>query len=110
MKKIYRLKKSEEIGKIVLKRQKINSLLYSIYYIYNKEETKIAVVAGKKCGNAVKRNYEKRIIRDIVRPYIRNIKGIHAVIVAKENVLNANFIEKKETLIKLINKLSERNK
>lgn len=108
MKKRYRLKNSDEIGKIVLKRQKINSPLYSFYYIYNKEETKIAVVSGKKCGNAVKRNYEKRVIRNIIRPHISSLKGIHAVIVTKDNILNASFLEKKETLNKIINRLLER--
>ena len=108
MRKKYRLKRSNEIGKIVLKKQKVNSELYTVYYIYNKEETKIAIVAGKKCGNAVQRNYEKRIMREIVRPYISNLKRIHAVIVAKEKVLNISFTKKKETLEKILGQLLER--
>ena len=110
MRKIVRLKKSEEIGKIVLKKQRVSSELYTIYYILKKEETKIAIVAGKKCGNAVKRNYEKRIMRNIIRPHLSNIKKIHAVIVAKESVLNKSFNNKKENLNKLILKMIERVK
>lgn len=107
MKKIYRLKDSDKIGLIVKKRQKLSSEFYTVYYQYSKE-TKIAVVAGKKIGDAVTRNYNKRVIREIVRPYIKEIKNIHAVIVTKEQIKNTDFKEKKINLEKLIIKLIER--
>lgn len=107
MKKEYRLKDSDKIGLIVKKRQKVASEYYTIYYQPAKE-TKIAVVAGKKIGDAVTRNYNKRVIREIVRPYIKQINNIHAVIVTKEQVKNINYIEKQRNLEKLIIKLIER--
>ena len=110
MKKEFRLKNNQEIGKIVLKRQKATSLFYNLYYIYNQKETKVAVVAGKKCGNAVKRNYQKRIMREIIKPYLCKIKNVHAVLVAKENVVNSSYIEKKEDLEKIVSKMIERIK
>lgn len=109
MKKEYRLKNNIEIGKIVNKRQRIYSSLYNLYYITNQENTKIAIVAGKKCGDAVSRNYQKRIMREVVRPYISNILNIHAVIIAKDKTINASFIEKKKELEKIIKILIERN-
>lgn len=107
MKKEYRLKDSDKIGLIVKKRQRISSELYTIYY-QQATETKIAVVAGKKIGDAVTRNYNKRVIREIIRPYLKEIKNIHAVIVTKEQTNNIDFIEKKINLEKLIIKLIER--
>ncbi len=110
MKKRYRLKKSDEIGKIVLKKQRISSYLYNIYYLYNKEETKIAIVAGKKCGNAVQRNYLKRTMREIVRPHLSNLNKIHAVIIAKEQTIKTTFQEKAKLLNKMLLELQERIK
>ena len=107
MKKIYRLKDSDKIGLIVKKRQKIASEYYTIYYQQAKD-TKVAVVAGKKIGDAVTRNYNKRVIREIIRPYLNKIQNIHAVIVTKEQIKNVEFIEKKTNLEKLIIKLIER--
>lgn len=107
MKKEYRLKDSDKIGLIVKRRQRISSELYTIYY-QQASETKIAVVSGKKIGNAVTRNYNKRVIREIVRPYLQQIKNIHAVIVTKEQAKNVNFTDKKYNLEKLIIKLIER--
>ena len=110
MKKRFRLKNNVEIGKIVFKRQKVSSNLYNIYYIFNQNDIKIAVVAGKKCGGAIERNYEKRIIREAIRPRLAEINNIHAVIVAKEKVKDYSFFEKKEVLNQMISKMIEREK
>ncbi len=107
MNKEYRLKDSDKIGLIVKKRQKIASEYYTIYY-QKAKDLKIATVAGKKIGNAVVRNYNKRVIRETIRPYLKQINNIHAVIVTKEQVKNINFQEKQINLEKLIIKLIER--
>ena len=64
MKKEYRLKDSDKIGLIVKKRQRIASQYYTIYY-QQANDLKIAIVAGKKIGDAVTRNYNKRVIRNV---------------------------------------------
>lgn len=110
MKKEYRLKNSDEIGLIVQKRQRVYSDLFTIYYQTNQSDTKIAVVAGKKIGNAVVRNYNKRTIREIVRPHIEDFNNIHAVIVTKEKAAQAPYLEKEQNLNKLINMMIERIK
>lgn len=107
MKKEYRLKDSDKIGLIVKKRQRIASEYFTIYY-QTATELKIAVVAGKKIGNSVERNYNKRVIREIIRPYLEELKNIHAVIVTKEQAKNIDFNDKKKNLEKLIIKLIER--
>lgn len=107
MRKEIRLKDSDKIGLIVKKRQKVSSDIYTIYYQLS-NDLKIAVVAGKKIGDAVDRNYNKRVIREIVRPYIKQLKNIHAVIVTKEQANKVSFNEKKSNLEKLISKLIER--
>ena len=110
MNKQYRLKNSDEIGSIVQKRQRQYSDLYTVYYTCNNEDTKIAVVAGKKIGKAITRNKIKREMREIVRPRLEECNGIHAVIVAKEKTNQASFKEKSDSLNKLISLMLERIK
>lgn len=110
MEKNYRLKDSDEIGSIVKNRQRVYSELYTIYYVANQQETKIAVVCGKKVGKAHARNYMKRAIREIVRPRMNELNNIHAVIVTKDKAVEAPYVEKKQNLNKLINMMIERIK
>ena len=70
MKKENRIKKNEEIAKIVLSKQKVKSDYFFIYYQKNENITRVAVSVSKKIGNSVKRNHDKRIIRELVRPNI----------------------------------------
>ena len=109
MKLELRLKNSDLIGSIVKKRIKVSSVFYTIYY-QKANNLKIAVVAGKKIGKANKRNYVKRSTREIIRPYLGQLENIHAVIVAKEQIKNTTFQEKKIDLERLIKKLIERIK
>ena len=104
MNKKYRLKKNEEISALVTKEKRISSRLYNFYYSCCNPDTLIAVVAGKKCGDAVIRNYEKRVMREIMRTKIKDVEGYHIVLVAKTNVLNASFQEKQNDIEYLIRK------
>ena len=110
MNKQYRLKNSDEIGSIVQKRQRYYSDIYTLYYTYNNQDTRVAVVAGKKIGKAVVRNQIKREMREIIRPRLEEFNGIHAVIVAKEKTNHASFQEKSDSLNKLISLMLERIK
>lgn len=108
MNKQYRLKNSDEIGSIVTSRIRYYTKLYNMYY-KKSEELKIAVVAGKKCGNSVKRNYEKRVMREIIRKKINLLGNYNIVFVAKEAVKDASYIDKEKDLDFLLNKLIERD-
>ena len=110
MKKRYRLKKSDEISILVQSRVRISSYLYNLYYSKNHQDFKIAVVCGKKCGSAVVRNYEKRVMRAIIRPKIKQLAGFHIVLVAKTTVVGKKFQEKQNDINYLIYKLLKGNK
>ena len=86
MKKENRIKKNEEIAKIVLSKQKVKSDYFFIYYQKNENITRVAVSVSKKIGNSVKRNHAKRIIRELVRPNLKIIMPLNLVIVVKKNL------------------------
>lgn len=97
MKKINRLKKSHDIASIVKQRKRITSSYYILYYQTNNTDIcKIAISVSKKYGNAVERNYAKRVVREIVRCKLEQINKFYIVIVIK----NQAKLEKYETLNK----------
>lgn len=102
MEKQYRLKKNLEIGKIVQKRICARGRFYTLYYIKS-DKPQIAFSVSKKYGNAVERNYAKRIMREICRPLITTFPCVKLVIVVKKDAKNANFEILKTDLEKQIN-------
>ena len=91
MKKQNRIKKNDEIAKIVLNKQKVKSDYFFIYYQKGKNITRVAVSVSKKIGNSVKRNHAKRIIRELIRPYLNTINPVDIVVVVKKDLYNVNF-------------------
>lgn len=122
MKKIYRLKKNHEIASIVLKRQRLASEHYIIYYLYNKDvenkainteiNTQVAISVSKKYGKAFERNKAKRIVREIIRPNLSLLNNKKIVLVVKTTSKEATFEDLKKdltTLLKRVNKKGEKN-
>ena len=119
MKKIYRLKKNHEIASIVLKRQRVFSEHYVIYFLYNKERldsitinkdinTKVAISISKKYGKAFERNKAKRIVREIVRPNLSLLNNKKVVIVVKTNSKDVKFDILKNELLMLMKRISKK--
>lgn len=111
MNKRYRLKKSFEIEKLVKKRISVGNTYFVIYYNLSSEgNTRIAISVSKKLGNAVVRNKEKRILREILRENIDTINGFDILIVEKMKALNLSFVEKKIEITRLLNKILRKGK
>ncbi len=109
MNRRYSLKKNKDIEKLVHMKKSVGNKFYSIYYSNNNSEPRIAISASKKLGNAVARNYEKRVIREIVRPMISSITGYDILIVIKSTATSLSFIEKKGHVEYLLNKIINRS-
>ena len=104
MNKKYSLKKSHDIELLIKKKQSVGNRYFVIYYDYN-DEIKIAISISKKVGKAVVRNYNKRVMREIVRSNIELFKGLACLIVIKEKSTELNYTEKCDEIIKLLNKI-----
>ena len=98
----YTLKKNHEIKKLIDKPNKsVGNRYYAIYFQHNKS-TKVAISVSKKLGTAVFRNYQKRIIREILRRNFMLIKDKNLLIIARVNSVALSFEEKEKELIKLL--------
>lgn len=111
MNKKYILTKSYDIEELLKKRNSVGSKYYVIYYIKtSSNEFEIAISASKKLGNAVIRNYNKRVTREIIREKIDLIKGFRMLLVIKPSSLLLSYEEKKKQVDYIIKKLINKEK
>ena len=108
MKKIYRIKKNEDI-KLVLDRKKSAGNKNYIIYIMKNSEAKnfrIAMSVSKKIGNAVVRNRQKRLIRQVFTANKDKINLYEIFVIARSNVVNLSYIEVEQNIMHLLKKLN----
>lgn len=92
MKKEYRIKKTKEIEYLIKQKKCIRSKLFSIFFKKNNlDHFKYALSVGKKIGNSVKRNYYKRILKDIIYKNRLNILCYDFFIIVKEDILKYKY-------------------
>lgn len=93
MNKKYRLKRNEEIAKIVSSRKAIKSECFIIYFAENKTglNARICISVSKKIGNAVCRNKIKRQVREMVRKIFQLQYCYDYVIVIRKKYLDYDF-------------------
>ena len=97
---------SKEISKIVNSYKPIRAKNFSLYCI-KAEGLKFAIGVSKKMlPRAVDRNRVKRILREIVRSYVKssNLQDHHIFIIAKSTVLSVDFTELKNEVEQLLHK------
>ena len=108
MKKENRIKKNEEIAKIVLSKQKVKSDYFFIYYKKGDNITRVAISVSKKIGNSVIRNHAKRIIREIVRPNLNRISPVDLVVVVKKDLKDVDFEKITNDMFHCLNVIEKR--
>ena len=93
--------------KLILTGKKVSNKYLNIFFKKLSDKSSknlnISFLAQKKLGNAVKRNKIKRRLRNIMR-HISKISKINLkysyLIIAKQTIINAKFIDVKEDLAK----------
>jgi|TARA_B100000929_G_scaffold283555_1_gene264774 ribonuclease P protein component len=93
--------------KLILTGKKVSNKYLNIFFKKLSDKSSknlnISFLAQKKLGNAVKRNKIKRRLRNIMR-HISKISKINLkysyLIIAKQTIINAKFIDVKEVLAK----------
>ena len=107
MKKCEIVKKSWEFDKIIKNGKCVKNNSFVIYYLDNLDGKKrFGISVSKKIGNAVKRNYYKRIIRKIC-DINKNIysKGKDYIIIMRVRGLELSFNELNESILDLLEKI-----
>ena len=111
MNKQYRLKKTFEIERLFKKRQSVGNMFFAIYYDNLSEDIlKIAFSVSKKLGNAVVRNKEKRILREIMRNNIKKMSGLKLLVVERKDALGLSFNQKEKEITRLLEKINKKRR
>lgn len=104
MKKENRIKKSEDIEKVLKNHHQAGNKNYIIYVKENSETKsfRLAMSVSKKIGNAVVRNRQKRLIKQAISELKNEIPPYDIFVVAKIGCLNLTYNEVKENIYKLL--------
>lgn len=108
MKKEDIVKNNREFDNIIKKGKCKKNNEFVIYYIDNNElKSRFGISVSKKIGNAVTRNYYKRIIRNICHKN-KNLysKGKDYIIIMRKGLISLSFKEANESFIDLIKKIN----
>jgi ribonuclease P protein component len=104
--KIIKLKENRDFRRVYARGKSYVCPCFVVYVNKNRSNNiRLGITAGKKLGNAVKRNRAKRVITaalSMVYPQIEN--GYDFVIVARTRILNVKSTEVAAFLTKLLRK------
>ena len=108
MKKQQVVKKNKDFDNIISKGQCKKNNEFVIYYIDNdKEKNRFGISVSKKIGNAVTRNYYKRVIRNICdksKNLYSNSKDY--IIIMRKGLTILNFNDAYQSLNDLLKKIN----
>lgn len=103
----YRLKKSFEIEELIKKKNVLGNNWFVVYFGESDEPTpKIAISVSKRLGNAVFRNREKRILREIIRKNIHLFSAKKYLFIEKKSAVALDYKTKEKEIIALAGKIS----
>ena len=108
MKKEEVVKTNREFDEIIKDGKYQKNKEFIIYYIENgKEFSRFGISVGKKIGNAVTRNYYKRIIRNICDKN-KNLysNGKDYIIIMRKGLMLLNFTKINDSFIDLMKKIN----
>ena len=106
LKRINRLKKRYQFNYVYKSGEHFSGEHIVLYVVSSKTKNiKVGLAVTKKVGHAVVRNRVRRVLREIIKKQIPNLKQNHnIIIVARENVTEASFEKLSNEFLKLIKK------
>ncbi len=109
MKKINIVKKNEDFKRIIDLNKCIKNNVFIIHYGSNNlKYYRFGISVSKKIGNAVTRNYYKRIIRNIVDNHKKLYSnGKDYIIILRKACIEMNFKEIEDSFLQLIGKIEK---
>jgi ribonuclease P protein component len=112
MKKQYRIKKSEDIEQVLKKKNSVGNKNYIIYTMKDSEANhfRLAMSVSKKLGNAVVRNRQKRLIKQVFTKMKQEILPFDIFVIAKTNSVNLEYLEIENNIVNLLKKANVLNK
>lgn len=106
MNRKYSLKRTKDIDRVYHLKNSVGSKYYVVYFAPSLATLpRVAISISKRCGNAPLRNYEKRVMRELLRPYLAKIKNGDYLFVIKQQATTITYQAKQAQIDYLLQKL-----
>ncbi|MDR1567796.1 MAG: ribonuclease P protein component [Streptococcaceae bacterium] len=105
MKKSYRVKSEVEFQKVFDHKESIANKAFIIYQLAkaDNQHFRVGISAGKKLGNAVKRNQIKRWIRSCIQSFEANLReDVDFIVIVRPKVNELTFKEFEQNLLHVL--------
>ncbi|AJR12506.1 Ribonuclease P protein component [Mesomycoplasma dispar] len=112
MQKIRTIKKNWEFQAIINQKNQIVTNYLILYYV-KFDFFEIGISIPKKFANAVKRNYYKRQIKNVLHEFQKTgdvFSNFRVVLIARKTFLNLDFEEKQRKINKIFKELKKNEK
>ncbi|MGC7871671.1 ribonuclease P protein component [Desulfosporosinus sp. FKB] len=104
LKKEFRLRKKSGF-KAIFDNGNNFSEKYAAIYILKGKQQRFGFIASKKIGNSVQRNRAKRLLREVVRLHISEIKpDVQIIFIARPRIRGVYFPEVETSILMMLNK------
>jgi ribonuclease P protein component len=77
----FRIKKKKVFNRLYEDGRKISGFYYAVYFFYTEKQSSLGITVSSRFGNAVFRNRQKRIIRELFRKVCRSFQTPLLVVV-----------------------------
>lgn len=106
-----RIRKKKDFLLLYKKGRRYKGKYFNLIYLSNNlSSSRIAIVVGRKIGNAVKRNKIKRWMRDLFRRNKELLKSsVDIVIIPKKDILELSWSSLKREYLVAIEFISQKN-
>ncbi|EHQ92376.1 ribonuclease P protein component [Desulfosporosinus youngiae] len=102
LQKKYRLRQKSGF-KTIFELGKNYSNKYVAIYIFSKGPNRFAFIASKKVGNAVQRNRAKRLMREVIRLHLSEIrKDIQIICIARVRIKGVSYSEVEKSIMNIL--------
>lgn len=108
MKKLYRIKRSEDFQAIIKDKNSVANRKFVIYYKDNKEHLRVGISVGKKLGHAVVRNKTKRQLRMMIQEVFDKNQKVDFIVIVRKPFLESSYQDNMNDLKFLYNKINKR--
>jgi len=105
--KVVSINKKEEIQQIINQGTKVSTGLGPIFFYQHEPSTinKIAILLKKNIGTAVRRNYIKRILREIIRENNHIFNRFNRIVIIFSKRDNVNYHQVRQIYNNIFNEL-----
>ncbi len=91
--------------KTIFERGKNYSVKYVAIYVFKEGPKRFGFIASKKVGNAVHRNRAKRLMREVIRLHLSEIrKDVQIIFIARARIKGVSYSEVESSMMNILSK------